>query len=112
MSEERRLILLVYFYNGRIAYCGNEDFLVRLPENAKSIVGVDIVAFKSLLEPQRWAIEVINNPTPDNIGKTGETMTLTWLEESVLAKVSEESHITADKLLHKVHQGSSRGNGL
>ncbi|MEM2002550.1 MAG: hypothetical protein QXT77_07905 [Candidatus Methanomethylicaceae archaeon] len=112
VSEERRLILLVYFYNGRIAYCGNEDFLVRLPENAKSIVGVDIVAFKSLLEPQRWAIEVINNPTPDNIGKTGETMTLTWLEESVLAKVSEESHITADKLLHKVHQGSSRGNGL
>ncbi|MBO3753462.1 MAG: hypothetical protein FGF53_01055 [Candidatus Brockarchaeota archaeon] len=101
VSEDNRVVLFVHFAlkdgKEKVAYCGNKDFNVAVPENAKEITAIEIVAFRDLTDLKKCAIRVIEDSSNENKGKFGEAIANNKMDE-IFNKFAEKLGLSAEEL--------------
>jgi len=105
VTEDRRVILLVYFDNNRVAYCGNKRLEVRVPSEARSITFVEIVAYKGFDALGQSAIKFLEDP--DNVdyeGKLGEEYVKVYLKDEIKEKASKVFGVPTEELEVKMKE--------
>jgi hypothetical protein len=105
VTEDRRVILLVYFDNNRVAYCGNKRLEVRVPSEARSITFVEIVAYKEFDALGQSAIKFLEDP--DNVdyeGKLGEEYVKAYLKDGIKEKASKVFEVPTEELEVKMKE--------
>ncbi|MCX8183064.1 MAG: hypothetical protein N3F08_01390 [Crenarchaeota archaeon] len=112
VSEDERVVLLVHFDNGKVAYCGNEQFEVHIRQGAKSITSMEIVAFKEITGLKRLALRVLENPIDTNVkGLLGEKIIDEKFMDQILDEVSRKSGIPKEEMVIKHRGEKMKGEG-
>ncbi len=98
-DKERKIIILAYFDNGKIAHCGNKEVRVRIPSGGKRITSIDIVTFKQLVDLKQYAIDALDNPTDKHSkGLLGEAIVHEKLMSNLLEEASKRSSIPKERI--------------
>ncbi|MGB9717715.1 MAG: hypothetical protein ACPL4E_04670 [Thermoproteota archaeon] len=99
ISESNKVVLFLYFDNGRVVYCGAKNPEVYVIQGASKITCVEIVPLEGLTEVERYVVKVFENPQNTHWkGKLGETIAKELYIGDFLDEISKESGIPKEKL--------------
>ncbi|MEM3448873.1 MAG: hypothetical protein QXU11_06855 [Thermoproteota archaeon] len=99
VDDEKRIILLARFDNNKVAYCENKELRVRIPSGTRSVISIEIIAYKELSDLKRFAVEVLNDPGDTHAkGRLGEAIVNKKFMEYILDETSRRSGIPKEKL--------------
>ena len=111
VSEDERIVLLVHFDNGKVAYCGNKRLEVGTPRGAKSITSIEMVAFRDLTELKKLALRVREEGNPYWEGLLGEeAMKEKKIIDQIREEISRSTGIPKDEI-EVEHWGEEKKEG-
>ncbi|MGB9718823.1 MAG: hypothetical protein ACPL4E_10395, partial [Thermoproteota archaeon] len=98
-DEDRRVILLICFDNGKRAYCGSKELRVHIPQGVKSITTIEIVAYKELMSLKQLAADILADPrSTERKGRLGEAIINEKFMNGLIEEASKRSGVPREKI--------------